>query len=110
MEVRATAKSVRVSPQKARRVVDVVRGRSASEALTILKFMTSPTARVVSRVVKSAVANAENNYQMAPGDLVIKRAYVDEGARMKRMRCGGRGRPSPILRRLSHITIVVEEK
>lgn len=110
MEVRATAKSIRVSPQKARRVVDVVRGKSVGEALAILKFMTSPTARVVSRVVKSAVANAENNYQMTPGDLVIKSAYVDDGPRMKRLRCGGRGRPSPILRRLSHITIVVEEK
>lgn len=110
MEVRATAKGLRVSPKKARLVVDVVRGKSASEALAILRFMPSPTARVVSRVVKSAVANAENNYQMAPADLRVTKAYVDDGARMKRMRCGGRGRASRIIRRLSHITVVVEEK
>ena len=110
MEVRATARGVRVSPQKARRIVNVVRGKMADEALAILKFMPSPTARIVARVVKSAAANAENNFHMSPSDLTIARAFVDEGLRMKRMRFKGRGRVSPILKRLSHITIVVEEK
>ena len=109
MEVRATAKGVRVSPQKARRIVDVVRGKRADEALAILNFIPSPTARTISRVVKSAVASAENNFQMTPSDLRIVNAFVDEGLRMKRIRFKGRGRVSPILKRLSHITIVVEE-
>ena len=109
MEVRATAKGVRVSPQKARRIVDTVRGKRADEALAILKFMSSPIARDVSRVVKSAVANAENNYQMVPSELKIVDAFVNEGLMMKRIRFKGRGRVNPILKRLSHITIVVEE-
>lgn len=87
-----------------------VRGKMADEALSILKFMPSPTAQIVARVVKSAVANAENNFYMSPSDLIITRAFVDEGLRMKRMRFKGRGRVSPILKRLSHITIVVEER
>jgi large subunit ribosomal protein L22 len=109
MEIKATAKGVRVSPKKARRMVDMVRGKGADEALAMLNFTPSPTARKVQRVVKSAVANAENNYQMAPSDLRVTKAYVDEGPVMKRMRFAGRGRVSPILKRLSHITIVVEE-
>ncbi|MCL0041164.1 50S ribosomal protein L22 [Dehalococcoidia bacterium] len=110
MQVRATARGVRVSPRKARRIVDLVRGKMADEALAILKFMPSPTARIVARVVKSATANAENNFQMSPSELRIVRAFVDEGLRMKRIRFKARGRVNPILKRLSHITIVVEER
>ncbi len=110
MEVRAKARGLRVSPQKARRIVDSVRGKRAEEALDILKFMPSPTARMVARVVKSAAANAENNFHMSPSDIRIVRAFVDEGLRMKRIRFKGRGRVSPIIKRLSHITIVVEER
>ncbi|MBT4511081.1 MAG: 50S ribosomal protein L22 [Chloroflexi bacterium] len=109
MEVKSTAKGVRVSPKKVRRVVDLVRGKGADEALAVLNFMPSPIARTVSRVVKSAVASAENNYQMTPSELKITRAYVDEGTRMKRVRFAGRGRVSPILKRSCHITVVVEE-
>ena len=109
MEVKATAKGLRTSPQKMRRIVDSVRGKRAEEAITILNFMPSPNAKAVSKVVKSAVANAENNFQMAPSDLKIIRAYVGEGAMMKRMRYKGRGRVSPILKRMCHVTIVVEE-
>ena len=109
MEVKATAKGIHVAPQKMRRIVDAVRGKKADEAMAILNFMPSPNARTVFRAVKSAVANAENNYQMVPSDLVITRAYVNEGLMMKRMRFKGRGRVSPILKRLCHITIVVEE-
>ncbi len=109
MEVKATAKGIRVSPKKARRVVDMIRGKGADEALAILKFTPTPMAEKVSRVVQSAVANAENNYQMVPSELKITRAYVDEAVRMKRVRFAGRGRISPIIKRSSHITIVVEE-
>lgn len=109
MEVKATAKGVRVSPTKARRYVDMIRGKGADEALAMLKFTPSPIAGMVSRVVRSAVSNAENNYQMVPSELKVTRAYVDEGTRMKRMRFQGRGRVSPIIKRMSHITVVVEE-
>jgi len=109
MEVRATAKGIRVSPKKAREIVNMIQGKGADEALAILKFTTSPTARTVSRVVKSAVANAENNYQMVPSELKVTRAFVNEGMRLKRVRFSGRGRVSPILKRSSHITVVVEE-
>lgn len=109
MEVKAIAKGVRISPKKARPVINMVRGKSADEALAILNFTPSPIARTISRVVKSAVANAENNYQMAPSDLVVTKAFVDEGMTMKRMRFAGRGRVSPILKRSCRITVVVEE-
>ena len=109
MEVTAKAKGVRVSPKKARQIVDLIRGKGADEALAILKFTPTPTAQSISRVVKSAVANAENNYHMTPSELKVTKAFVDEGMRMKRVRFAGRGRVSPILKRSSHITIVVEE-
>ncbi|MDD5093008.1 MAG: 50S ribosomal protein L22 [Dehalococcoidia bacterium] len=109
MEVRATAKGIRLSPEKARRIVDSVRGKKVDEALGILSYMPSANARIVSRVVKSAAANAENNFQMAPAELKIVGAFVDDGLRMKRMRFKGRGRVNPILKRMCHITIVVEE-
>lgn len=109
MEVKATAKGIRLAPRKARPIVDAVRGKHADEALAILNFAPSPAARTVLRVVKSAVANAENNYQMEPSELKITKAYVDEGPMMKRVRFVGRGRVNPILKRLCNITIVVEE-
>ncbi len=109
MEIKATAKGVRVSPKKARPIIDLVRGKNVDEALAILQFTPNPVARTISRVVKSAVANAENNYQMTPSDLRVTKAYVDEGTRMKRVRFAGRGRVSPLLKRFSHITVVVEE-
>ncbi len=109
MEVRATAKGIRLSPEKARRIIDTVRGEKVDEALAILSFMPSANARTISKVVKSAAANAENNFQMAPSDLRIVRASVDEGLRMKRISYKGRGRVNPILKRMCHITIVVEE-
>jgi large subunit ribosomal protein L22 len=109
MEVRATAKGIRLSPEKARRIIDTVRGKKVDEALAILDFMPSANARTISRVLKSAAANAENNFQMAPSDLRIVKAFVDDGLRMKRISFAGRGRVRPILKRFSHITIVVEE-
>jgi large subunit ribosomal protein L22 len=88
----------------------VVRGKKVEEALTILRFLTSPSARTVARVVKSAVANAENNFEMTPSDLRIVEIYIDGGRSMKRFRAGPRGRVKPILKRSSHITVVVKEE
>ncbi|MFO8101649.1 MAG: 50S ribosomal protein L22 [Dehalococcoidia bacterium] len=109
MEVKATAKGIRVSPKKARQIIDTIRGKGADEALAMLKYTPTPTAGKVARVIKSAVANAENNYQMVPSELKITQAHVDEGLRMRRMRFAGRGRIHPYYRRSSHITVVVEE-
>jgi len=110
VEVVATARQMRVSPRKVRLVLDTVRGKNAEEALTILSFLPTPTARTVAKVVKSAVANAENNYQMTPSQLRIVRAFANEGQVLKRYRAGARGRVNPIRRRYSHITVVVEEE
>lgn len=110
MEVRAIAKDTGISPRKVRRLVDMVRGKRVDEALSILRFAPTPTARVVAKVVKSAAANAENNYQMSPGDLKIIRIMADEARTMKRFRPRARGRAAPILKRSSHITVVVTEE
>ena len=109
MEVKAVAKNVRVSPRKLRPLVNMVRGRSVAEALAMLKFAATPKAKVIAKVVKSAAANAENNYQMSP-DLKVMRIFVDEAPTMKRFRPRARGRAGPILKRASHITVVVSEE
>ena len=109
MEVRATAKFVRRSPQKVRLVMDAVRGKRVDEAMAVLRFLPQHAAREVLNVVKSAAANAENNYQMAPEDLWIKRIYANDGPTFKRFRARARGMASPILKRTSHITVIVEE-
>jgi large subunit ribosomal protein L22 len=108
--VRAVAKDVHISPQKVRLVIDQVRGKRVNEALAILRFLPQGAAREVARVVRSASANAEHNNDMDPEDLVIALAYADEGMKLKRFTARSRGRPGPILKRFSHITIVVEER
>ena len=110
MEVRAVAKDTGVSPRKVRPLVDMIRGKKVDEALTILRFTPTPTARVVAKVVKSAAANAENNFQMSPSDLRIVSTYVNEAQTMKRFRPRYRGMVSPILKRSSHITVIVAEQ
>lgn len=110
MQVRAIAKSVGMSARKIKPVVDAVRGKKVEEALTLLRFITTPAAREVARVVKSAAANAENNMQMSPGDLRIVAISADQGRSLKRIRPRSRGRASPILKRQSHITVVVDEE
>jgi large subunit ribosomal protein L22 len=110
MEVRATAKQVGVSPQKLWLLLDQVRGKSVDEALAMLRFAPTPAARAVARVVKSAAANAENNFQMTPSNLRIVRIYADKGSTTKRFRPQARGRVNPILKRSSHITVVVAEE
>jgi len=110
MEVRAVAKDTRVSPSKVRPLVDMVRGKMVDEALTTLQFAPSPVARVVTKVVKSAAANAENNFHMIPSDLRIVNIFVDEARTLKRFRPRARGRAGPILKRSSHITVIVAEE
>jgi large subunit ribosomal protein L22 len=110
LEVKATAKEVRVSPRKVRLLLSLIKGKRVDEALATLRFSPSPTAKVVAKVVKSAAANAENNFQMSPANIRVVKAYVDEGRSLKRMRPKGRGRVNPILKRSSHITVVVEEE
>jgi large subunit ribosomal protein L22 len=110
MEVRAVAKGVRVSPRKVRPLIDMVRGKNVNEALDLLKFTPTPKARIVAKLVKSAAANAENNFQMSPQDLMIVEIFADEATTLKRYRPRSRGRVSPVLKRSSHITVVVGEK
>jgi large subunit ribosomal protein L22 len=110
MEVKAVAKGIGISTRKVRRVIDMVRGKKVEDALTILQFTPTPTARVVAKVVKSAAANAENNYQLVPADLKVVRVYANEARTLKRFRPRSRGQVSPILKRYSHITVVVADQ
>jgi large subunit ribosomal protein L22 len=110
MEVKAIAKDTGISPRKVRLLVDMVRGKRVDEALALLKFSPTPTAKVVAKVVKSAAANAENNFQMDPADLKIVSIFADEARTMKRFRPRARGRAAPILKRSSHITVIVAEE
>ena len=96
-----------MTPMKARRVVDLIRGRSAADALAILKFAPQAAAEPVAKVVASAVANAENNGGIDPATLVIETAYVDEGPTLKRFQPRAQGRAFRIRKRTCHITIEV---
>jgi len=109
MEVRAVAKDTGLSPYKVRLLIDMVRGKKVDEAMTILKFARSPLAREVAKVVKSAAANAENNFQMEPSDLRVVKIYADQARVMKRFRPVARGRAHRIIKRSSHITVIVAE-
>ena len=110
MKVRAVAKDVGISPQKVRLVINMVRGKKVDEALTILSFSPTPTAKAVAKVIKSAVANAESSFQMSPTELRITDIFADQGHTLKRFRPQSRGRASPILKRSSHITVFVAEE
>ena len=112
MEATAKLRSVRITPQKARRVVDLIRGKSAEEALALMKFAPQAAALPVNKLIASAVANARQkadaaNVRFDEGDLIISAAYVDEGATMKRFMPRAQGRSAQILKRTSHITVVV---
>jgi large subunit ribosomal protein L22 len=107
--VKAVARYVSVSPQKARLVVDQVRGKDVEEALGMLKFMPQHAAKPVYKLLNSAAANAEENFGFAVGDMYVARIFVDEAPVRKWRRFGARGRFKPILRRSSHITVVLEE-
>src|SRR6476659_3399053 len=105
---KAVARHVRVTPMKARRVVDLVRGRSVEDALSILKFAPQPASEPVAKVIASAAANAENNLDLDPSTLVVATAFVDEGATLKRFQPRAQGRAFRIRKRTSHITVIVE--
>ena len=104
----AKASHVRVSPMKARRVIALIRDLPAQEALSVLKFAPQAASEPVGKVLASAIANAEHNFQLDPQTLVVSRAYVDEGPTMKRFRPRAQGRAYRIRKRTSHITIEVE--
>jgi large subunit ribosomal protein L22 len=110
MEVRASAKFQRVSPRKAKLVTDLITGRPADEALGILQNLAKGSAPLLAKVLRSAVANAENNYNLTMEELYVKRATANEGPRMKRVWMRGRGRRDIKLHRTSHLTIVVDTK
>lgn len=108
-EVRAVARNIPMSPQKVRRVVDVVRDMDVDEAVARLRMMPQRAAKPVRKVVESAAANAEENLGLSRRDLYIDQIVVDEGSRQKRYRFGGRGRIKPRTKRSSHITVVLRE-
>ena len=107
MEAKAIARYVRVSPRKARIVVDLIRGKSVVRAREILAFTNRGVAETVETTLNSAVANAENQHHVRPESLVVKTAYVDEGPTLKRIRPRAKGSASRINKRTSHITIIV---
>ena len=104
----AKASHVRVTPMKARRVIDLIRDMPAQQALSVLKFAPQAASEPVAKVLASAIANAEHNFQLDPETLVVSRAYVDEGPTLKRFRPRAQGRAFRINKRTSHITIEVE--
>jgi large subunit ribosomal protein L22 len=104
-EVRASANWVRITPRKARLVVEHIRGRTVPEARTVLAFTQRAAAREVEKLLRSAVANAEANHGLIGDDLVVKAAYVDEGPMLKRWRARARGRSARIRKRTCHITL-----
>ncbi|WP_306215834.1 50S ribosomal protein L22 [Actinoplanes sp. RD1] len=105
---RAVARHVRISPNKARRVINLVRGLPAKEALTVLQFAPQAASEQVYKVLASAIANAENNERLDPDALLVAEAFVDEGPTLKRFRPRAQGRAYRIRKRTCHITIAVE--
>ena len=108
--VKATAKYIRIAPRKVRIVMDLVRGKSVADALAILKFTPKVGADAVEKVLRSAVANAENNFDMNADRLFISSAFVDQGPTLKRIHPRSRGQAFKILKHTSHITVAVNEK
>jgi large subunit ribosomal protein L22 len=108
-EVRAKARYVPMSAQKVRLVIDQVRGMSADDALDLLSFMPQAAAKPVYKLIRSAIANAEENYGLVRDDLYIIEIYTDEGPTRRWRRFGARGRFKPILKRSSHITVTLAE-
>jgi large subunit ribosomal protein L22 len=110
MEARAKARFVRVTPRKARRVVDLIRGMPAEQAQAALAYAPASARDLVGKVLASAIANAAYTRHVDAGSLVVSRAWVDEGPTLKRYRPRAQGRGYPILKRTSHITVVVSDE
>ena len=110
MEVRASVKSVRVSPRKARLVVNAVRGKRVLDAIALTRFMPQKTAKDVGKLLESVAANAENNYDMDPEELWIKAIYADDAPSFGRFKAKARGRVGRIIRRNTPMTVIAEER
>ena len=110
MEAKATAKYVRVSPRKAGQICDLVRGKNVDEALTIVKFTPKASSEIIEKLLKSAIANAENNHDMKHENLYVAEIYANQGPTLKRIRPAAKGSAVRIRKRTSHITIVLKEK
>lgn len=109
MEAKAVVRNIRISPQKARLVADLIRGQQVETALNHLRFMPKKGARILRKVVESAVANASQNESIDVDTLYVKKVYVDGGSMLKRIRPRAMGRATRILKRSSHITVVLDE-
>ncbi|MCL5058850.1 MAG: 50S ribosomal protein L22 [Actinobacteria bacterium] len=109
-EARAIARYIRLSPRKAREVVDLIRGKDLKEALAILRYTTRRASAPIAKVVQSAAANAEHNYEMNKDSLYVAECYVDQGPIIKRFQPRAMGRADTLRRRTSHITVVLKEK
>jgi large subunit ribosomal protein L22 len=110
MEVRSFSRNASIAPKKARLILDEIRGKRVDEAMSLLRFMPTPHARIVAKAVRSAVANAENNYNLQPRALRVAKAYAGDAMTYRRMRPRARGRADIMRRRRSNITIVVQEE
>ena len=110
MEARAVTRHVRMSPQKARLVANLIRGKQVEEALTILRFTPKKAARILDKTLRAAIANAADTQNVNPDALYVKLTYVDGGTTMKRFVPRAHGRATPIRKRTSHFTVVVDEK
>ena len=109
MEARAIAKYVRMSPMKVGVVLGLIRGKNVNEAFAILKYTQREAARVIEKVLKSAIANAEHNNELDRANLIVSEAFVGQGPTLKRFRPHAQGRAFRILKRTSHITVIVKE-
>jgi large subunit ribosomal protein L22 len=110
MEARAIAKYIRISPRKVNIVLDLIRGKNVKEALAILKFTPKGASEIVTKVLNSAIANAENNHEMNPDNLFVAETYANQGPTLKRFQPHAQGRAFRINKRTSHITVVVKER
>ncbi|ARF14513.1 50S ribosomal protein L22 [Sporosarcina sp. P26b] len=109
-QAKASVRTVRIASRKVRLVVDLIRGKNIGEAMAILRLTPKAASPVVEKLLKSAIANAEHNYEMDTENLIVSEVFVDEGPTMKRFRPRAQGRASAINKRTSHITLVVSEK
>ena len=110
MEARAVARYQRITPRKARAVIDLIRGKDVQTALHVLRFVPRRASRIVEKVVRSAVANAQNNHDMNPNRLYIHRIHADPGPMLKRVMPRARGMAYIVRKRTSHITVVLRER
>jgi len=109
MEARAVTKYLRIAPNKARLVADLIRGKRVGEALTVLRFTPKKGARFINKTLQSALASAENTKKMDIDSLIVKTIYVDKGPVLKRWQPRAMGRATPILKRTSHVTVVLSD-